>query len=318
MTAAAQEQSALAPGGPVAATILDLGQVLLWGGALVFAFVMIVLAVALRQPGAGVRSTRWIVGGGVLLPVTVLSALLVVATLRSAELVPPNPPPGALRITLTAHLWWWSVRYVDPLGGADVELANELHLPVGVPVRLTLLSRDVIHSFWVPALAGKVDMVPGRVNHLVLRADRLGVYRALCAEFCGAQHARMALPVVVEPRADFEAWLAAQRAPASEPSTPAARRGRAAFVAHGCAACHRVRGSVASHSGADALVLGPDLTHVGSRMQLGAGTLPGGRDAIAQWIAQTQALKPGARMASFDHLGADTVGDLADYLGSLR
>lgn len=318
MTAAAQEQSALAPGGPVAATILDLGQVLLWGGALVFTFVMLVLAVALRRSGAGVRSTRWIVGGGVLLPVVVLSALLVLATLRSAELVPPNPPPGALRITLTAHLWWWSVRYVDPLGGADVELANELHLPIGVPVRLTLLSRDVIHSFWVPALAGKVDMVPGRVNHLVLRADRPGVYRALCAEFCGAQHARMALPVVVEPRADFDAWLAAQRAPAAEPSTPAARRGRAAFVAHGCAACHRVRGSVAGQSSADALVLGPDLTHVGSRMQLGAGTLPGGRDAIAQWIAQAQALKPGARMASFDHLGADTVGDLADYLGSLR
>ena len=183
---------------------------------------------------------RWIVGGGLVFPGVVLAALLAHTAARTVAL--DDALPGAEPvISVTAHSWWWQVRYRTP-AGSDVVLANEVHVPAGRPVTLGLASADVIHSFWVPQLAGKIDMVPGRVHRLRLQADRPGVYRGQCAEFCGAQHARMALLVVAHEPADYERWLAAQARPAAVPADAQAERGRAVFEAQRCSACHTVRG----------------------------------------------------------------------------
>lgn len=313
---ATQLQSVLSPAGPAAATISSMSWVLFTGGALIFIGVMALLAWAVLKrrcatDGEARSQRRWIVGGGLVFPLVVLIALLAYSGWRTPGWL-EKPPSGALVVSVTGHLWWWNVRYRDPATGAEIALANELRLPVGRPVWLGLNSADVIHSFWVPALAGKIDMVPGRVNHLLVEASQAGVFRGQCAEFCGEQHARMALHVVAQAPADFDAWLAAQARPAAEPSTPLARRGREAFRAQRCNACHTVRGD--SEEGR----LGPDLTHVGSRLYLGAGTLPNTGGSLAHWIADTQRVKPGARMPSSGDLDPATLQAIAAYLEGLR
>jgi cytochrome c oxidase subunit 2 len=241
----------------------------------------------------------------------VLGALLVYSKLHTPGWL-ERPPPGAMVVGITAKMWWWEVRYRDPASGQEVVLANELHVPVGQPVWLGLSSPDVIHSFWVPALGGKVDMVPGRMDHLMVRADQAGTWRGQCAEYCGEQHARMALHVIAYPPQEFAAWLAAQTQPAAPPSSAVLERGRDAFLAQRCNACHTVRGV------AEGGALGPDLTHVGSRLFLGAGTLPNQPDNMARWIAHTQDVKPGARMPSSPDIDAATLAALAAYLEHLK
>ena len=295
MNDAAGSQSALRSAGPVAETLLGVSGVVTAVAALTFVAMMLLLALAVRRPASPLRARWWVLGGGLAFPAIVLSALFV----YSERHKPPwrmAPPRDALIIGVTAHMWWWEVRYRDPATGGEIVTANELRIPVGRPVFIGLSSADVIHSFWVPSLGGKMDMVPGRVQHLQWQADRAGVWRGQCAEFCGAQHARMALHVVAEAPAAFEAWLAAQARPAPHvPAGPdAARlaRGRDAFVAFRCTACHAVRGLSEERS------LGPDLTHVGSRLFLGAGTVANTPAQLAAWVAHTQQLKPGARMPS--------------------
>lgn len=306
-------QSVLAPAGEAAARITSLSWVLMIGATLIFVLVMALLAWALRGPQhTRPLSTRvWILGGGVLFPLLVLSALLAWTMARTPAWM-ERPPPGAMVVGITAHMWWWEMRYRDPASGQEITLANELHLPVGQPVWLGLSSADVIHSFWVPALGGKMDMVPGRVNQLMVQVDQPGSWRGQCAEYCGEQHARMALHVVAHTPADFAAWLAAQARPAAAPEGALVERGRAAFLAQRCNACHTVRGV------AEEGQLGPDLTHVGSRLYLGAGTLANQPGAMAHWIAHTQDLKPGARMPSSGELDADTLQALAAYLDHLK
>lgn len=308
--------SVLWPAGPAAQSIAVIGWVLVIGGALIFAGVMALLAQALRrrETPRRVRPALWLIGGGVVFPVVVLSGLLGWSVALSARLA-PTVPPGALVVSVTGHMWWWQVRYRDPASGADVVLANELRLPVGRSVVVGLNSADVIHSFWVPALAGKVDAVPGRVNRLVFSASEPGVFRAPCAEYCGRQHARMALQVVAQPQAEFDRWLAGQAQAAAEPATPLQHQGRQAFVAHRCVACHTVRGLAETSVGA---TLGPDLTHVGSRLTLGAGTLVNDPGALAAWIAGVQHYKPGARMPSFDAIDAPTLQAIGAYLAHLQ
>jgi len=225
----------------------------------------------------------------------------------------PVPPADALVIGITGHMWWWEVRYRDPASGAEIRTANEVRIPAGRPVYFGLTSADVIHSFWVPALGGKMDMLPGRVQHLLLQADRPGAWRGQCAEYCGEQHARMALHVVAEEPAAFEAWLAAQARPASATLAPDLARGRDAFLANRCNACHTVRG-VSEESR-----LGPDLTHVGSRLYLGAGTVPNTPDQLAAWVAHTQQAKPGARMpSSHERIDDATLQSIARWLAQLQ
>lgn len=297
--------------GEAARAIAGVSWVLLVGGFLIFTAVMLLLAWALRRRAGTVHASWWIVGGGVVFPAVVLAALFG-WTFHRMPPWKPVPPAGALVVAVTAHMWWWEVRYRDPATGADVFTANEIHIPVGRPVYLALTSADVIHSFWVPPLAGKIDMLPGRLQHLLLSADRPGRWRGPCAEFCGEQHARMTLEVVALPRAAFDAWLAAQARPAPAPTTARQQQGRDAFLANRCDACHTVRGVGASSR------LGPDLTHVGSRRQLGAGTLPNDGAGRQRWIAHVQQLKAGARMPSYERLDEQTLGAMADWLGTLQ
>ena len=303
-------QSALDARGDAAARIVELTWVLVAGGALIFVAVMALLVVALRGPDAwrGRLSRRaLILGGGVAFPVVALSALLVYSFGALASISPARTVTGP-HIEVTGELWWWRVRYVDAGGATLMETANEIHIPVGEPVELVLRSNDVIHSFWVPSLAGKMDMIPGHVNRLRLQAREPGVFRGQCAEFCGAQHARMALHVVAAPAPEHAAWLAAQRQPAAVPAGP----GQALFEQGRCAACHAIRGTGAAGT------LGPELTHVGSRIALGAGTLPNQPGAIGAWIAHVQQLKPGSRMPAYRQYTGAELQDLAAWLAALR
>jgi cytochrome c oxidase subunit 2 len=340
-----------APASADAAIIAQMAWVLVAGAALVFGGVMLLMGLSLRRRTGALRPGLWIVGGGLLLPIAVLSALMAYNVRRSTQLA-MQTSQGALVVSVTAKMWWWEVRYADPAGGADIVLANELHLPAGRPVYLALTSTDVIHSFWVPALGGKMDMVPGRMTGLALRPSRLGVYRGQCAEYCGLQHARMALHVVVEPPAAFDAWLAHEARPQPFPSARASAAnadaggsaasgeararlalGRSAFEQH-CAACHAVR-TAAGRPGpgpgpgpepepepeparAKLPGAGPDLTHVASRMYLAAGTLRNEPGALAAWISDPHVHKPGVRMPAAAGMDPATLQALAAYLEQLK
>jgi cytochrome c oxidase subunit 2 len=306
-------QSALETAGPTA----DLLAGLFWGmsiGSLVVWVAVVALAVYAvyfaRRPWSARQVRLLVVGGGVALPSVVLTALLA----HGLSLLPAMlaaAPPGSLVIHVTGHQWWWRVRYLRD-GDVPVELANEIRLPVDRPIELRLDSADVIHTFWVPALAGKVDMIPGRRTRLLLRASRTGTFRGTCAEYCGTSHALMAFDVVVQEAAEFEQWLAREAQPAATPADPTRLRGEAAFLANGCGACHAVRGTTADG------VVGPELTHVGSRLSLAAGTLRNGDSELRRWLAQTDTVKPSVHMPAFGMLPADEIAALAAYLQGLR
>jgi cytochrome c oxidase subunit 2 len=196
----------------------------------------------------------------------------------------------------------------QPKNGPGVESANEIRMPVGERVEFMLDAADVIHSFWIPSLGGKVDMIPGRTNRLVLHATKPGAYRGVCAEFCGPSHALMALSVVVMERVEFDRWLTEQRGNAAATKT----RGAEAFLAQGCGACHAVRGTEARGT------VGPDLTHFGERATVGAGIMRNERDSVVRFIRETEIIKPGSRMPSYSMLTAEEANAIADYLGSLK
>jgi cytochrome c oxidase subunit 2 len=220
-------------------------------------------------------------------------------------------PPNALGIIVTGHQWWWEVQYPGA-GPADrVTTANEIHIPVGRPVVVELRSSDVIHSFWPPSLSAKRDLIPGRPNSLRLQADRPGVYRGMCAEFCGYQHAKMGFLVVAEPVDRFERWLAKERAGAAAPADSLARRGQEVFLGSSCPLCHTVSGTAAGGR------VGPDLTHLAARRTIAAGTRRNVRGNLAGWILDPQGMKPGAKMPPTVLSAGDLVA-LVAYLESLR
>jgi cytochrome c oxidase subunit 2 len=302
---------ALQAAGEAARAIETVGWVLIVGGFAIFIGVMLLLWRALHRRADAVRPRLWVLGGGLVFPSAVLAALYA-WQLPMSPSWKPVPPPDALVVGVTGHMWWWDVRYRDPATGATVRTANEIRIPAGKPVYLALDSADVIHSFWVPQLAGKMDMLPGRIQHLLLSADRPGTYRGQCAEFCGGQHALMALHVVAMEPADFDAWLATQARPAAAAQTPVQQAGRDAFLANRCDACHAVRGV-----GGDSR-LGPDLTHLGGRMHLAAGTMPNTPQARQKWIAHVQQVKEGARMPSYERLQPGQLEAIAEWLGALQ
>jgi cytochrome c oxidase subunit II len=306
-------QSSLNSQGPHAEAVAGLAWILFYGAAFVFVLVAVFAAVALWAPDARRRwmsGNGFVVYGGIVFPSVVLTALFLYS-LSLARAIAPSGPSPALRIEIIGHQWWWRVHYLDADGRIDFATANELRLPAGRPVELILKSADVIHSFWVPNLAGKLDMIPGHVNRLRVTAAREGVFRGQCAEYCGGPHAKMALYVVGLASQDFERWLETQRAAAAEPREPQSDRGRTVFLER-CAVCHTVRGTLARGE------LGPDLTHVGSRASLGAGILPNDRTNIAAWISASQQIKPGNLMPSMNVFGAEDLNALAAYVESLR
>jgi cytochrome c oxidase subunit 2 len=218
---------------------------------------------------------------------------------------------GDLTIKISGTQWWWKATYVDPDHRTTFDIANELHIPVGRNIRLLLAADDVIHSFWVPSLAGKQDLIPGRSNQLAIRADQPGVYRGQCAEFCGLQHSHMAILVIAESEEAFDRWVDSQNLPAAEPSDAEARAGESVFLAKPCAACHTIRGTDAKGT------TGPDLTHVGSRRMIGAGLFDTTRGSLAAWIADPQTLKPGNNMPLVP-LSSDELREVSAYLASLQ
>lgn len=311
LTACAGPQSALDPAGPSAASIHLLGIFMYVGATIVTLLVTALMLVPfLRRRRRRVNRRLFLWGGGVALPAFTLAALVPYVMTVGHE-TRASTAPDRLSVDITGHLYWWDMSYRRADGLGPVMSANELRLPVGEPVELFLASDDVIHSFWVPNLAGKVDMVPGRVNRTVIQADRPGVYRGQCAEYCGTQHALMAFDVVAMPRGEFDTWLASLSRPVAEPATPFLREGRDLFVRFGCGTCHTVRGVSQGR-------LGPDLTQVGSRRSIGAGTLPGGIGNIAAWISSAQHLKPGNAMPSYDQLEGRELRAIAAYLESLK
>jgi cytochrome c oxidase subunit 2 len=305
-------QSALAPAGQDAENLATL----FWwmaGGAVVIWLVVIGLFVyALRRPETHNprRAAILIIGGGALVPTIVLAVLLVYGLAWLPDLVAPAPE-GSLRITVLGEQWWWRIRYHAP-GDQLIETANEIRLPVGEPVDFRLQSADVIHSFWIPSLGGKVDMIPGRLTRLAIEPTRTGVFRGVCAEYCGTSHALMAFDTVIVDKQNFAAWLEHQSRPARPPAGPLEMRGSELFLASGCGACHAIRGTPADGG------VGPDLTHVGSRLSIGAGTLQNEPSQFLRWIARTNEAKPDVHMPAFGMLPPDDLGALAAYLNGLE
>lgn len=254
------------------------------------------------------EGTRWIwIGVGISMVPLLVTLVWTVAVLAQIAPVPRNP---RLTIDVTAQQWWWDANYSGASPDERFHTANEIHIPVGRPVLLKLASRDVIHSFWVPKLAGKMDLVPGQTNQTWIQANAPGVYRGQCAEFCGLQHAHMAFEIVADPPAQFEKWRSAQLQTAPPPATEAQARGLA-LVEYRCSLCHAVRGTSAGSRAA------PDLTHLMSRARIAAGTLPNNRAALAGWIEDPQSAKPGALMPA-QGLSAQQLNDVTDYLETLK
>lgn len=306
-------QSALDPAGADAARIYGLTIILAIGGALIFVGVTALLLYAIfaspaRRAWLGGRRT--IVYGGLAFPIATLSLLLPygLTVMRDVD----APAEDALQIEIIGEQYWWRVRYPASREQPEIVTANELRLPVGQPITISVTATDVIHSLWIPNFGGKIDMIPGRVNRLSFTAERAGRYRGVCAEFCGDQHARMAFDVLAVDAAGFAPWRAAQAEGAREPPTPFLQRGRDLFRSGGCGSCHAVRGTEASGT------FGPDLTHVGSRRTIGAGQLPNNIGTLAGWIANTQHIKPGVRMPSYGMLSGEDLRALAGYVESLK
>jgi cytochrome c oxidase subunit II len=308
-------QSALHPAGPGAASINSLWWLMFWTCTVVYVLVMgaLVLAVRRRRPGQDAPAERTLlrsVAGASAATIVILFGLLfasvvtgrAIASLGSAE---------SLVIEITGNQWWWDVEYHNPNPSLRVRTANELHLPVGRQVRIQLKSNDVIHSFWVPNLHGKMDLIPGRQTVLWLQADTAGIYRGQCAEYCGLQHAHMAFSVIAESPEAFEQWLQGQRRPAPPPTTTEQQQGLDVVERGPCALCHTVRGTAAGGRTA------PDLTHLATRSTLAAGTAPNTRGYLAGWIASPQHLKPGAKMPATG-LSADELQAVLAYLETLK
>jgi cytochrome c oxidase subunit 2 len=287
--------------GPAAHEIAVLGWVLTIISLAVLVVVSLILLAALfrqraaraAQPdGVVIRpngSITLIVWGGIVIPAIILvCALLFTLFVQSAVATPPAPPVATIRIV--GHRWWWQVIYTANAPDQQVVTANEIHVPVGQPVRLELASADVIHSFWVPKLAGKTDVIPGQQNTMWMQADKPGVYWGECAEYCGLQHTHMNLLVVAQSPSDFRHWLDQQRQPPAPPTDPVTATGERVFERSACAACHTVAGTTAMGQ------MGPDLTHLASRRTLAAGTLANTPGNLAGWIANAQGIKPGNDM----------------------
>jgi cytochrome c oxidase subunit II len=307
----AGQQSALDPAGPEARAVARLFWLMTGAGMLIWAAVVAAYLHAgrrRRRVWSQAAAGRLVLWGGAVAPAVLLLALLGYALWLMPALRPWGDGRAAgLVVDVTARQYWWEVVY-HTQDGPPVRTANEVRLPVGVPVEFRLASPDVIHSFWIPPLGGKMDMIPGRTNRLLLEADAPGSWRGACAEYCGTSHALMAFSVIAEPPDAFAAWLAAEAAPSPGAEAP----GREVFLAEGCGACHAVRGTEAEGR------VGPDLSHVGARPTIGAGALPRSVESLARFIAAPHAVKPGVLMPAYDMLPPDRIEAVAGWLEGLK
>jgi cytochrome c oxidase subunit 2 len=311
-------QSALDVYGTAAITLKQLILLIVTVCSVVWMVVMVALIAALwrrrdrraarTEPRTERRMTLAVIGA-------VVATVLIIGTFTVMSFVATRALSVAGQDDLTIRVrglqWWWGLEYIGPDPSQRFEAANEIHIPVGRNVRLKLEGLDVIHSFWVPSLAGKQDLVPGRSNELTIRAEHAGVYRGQCAEFCGMQHAHMALLVVAEPQDEFDRWSTTQRQAAVQPADEEKAAGLQTFLAKPCAACHAIRGTKAAGT------TGPDLTHIGSRRTIAAGVFETTRGSLAAWIADPQTIKPGNNMPMVP-LTPDELRSVSAYLASLK
>ena len=317
-----RQQSALEPAGPQAAQLEGLWWFAFWISVVAYVLTIAALLYAsfhkrreheppVLQPtlSSERRPVRWIVAAtGATM--ALLLAFLVVDLLTGRSLAAIERP-RAMIVRVTGYQWWWRVEYRDTVPSRVVVTANELHIPVGRPVMIEAVSGDVIHSFWVPSLHGKRDLVPGLKNTLWIQADRSGIYRGECAEFCGHQHAKMAFVVVAESQAQFDRWYAGQLQEAAAPTDSLRAQGLEVFQSRSCAMCHQIRGTLAGGQ------VAPDLTHIGSRRTLAAGALPNTRGHLGGWIVDPQSIKPGTRMPA-NNLEPGELHALLAYLEGLK
>ncbi|RDE07483.1 cytochrome c oxidase subunit II [Sphingomonas aracearum] len=302
-----QQQSALVPFGEEAAVLRHLTVVMVAGAVVIALALAALMAWAVRAPEGrlGLRGgERLILVAGGVLPTVLLLGLLAYSL---PAMRPRAVAPADLRIAVTGEQFWWRVQY-EPAGAAPVTSANEIRIPVGRTVLLHLEGRDVVHSFWIPGLAGKTDMIPGRRNVMAVRATRAGLFRGQCTEFCGLSHALMAFDVVAMPAAEFDRWLAAERQPAVAP----AGAGKALFLANGCGGCHAIRGTGAAGA------IGPDLSHLGGRTTIAAGMLRPTEANIAAFVRHPERFKPGVRMPAFPQMSEAEARAIARYLKGLK
>ena len=291
------QQSMVDPAGTKAALVDHFWHFLILTASVVTAIVFIALLVALfkrhrpvepEEPAVQQSLTRWVSAAVAMTAVIIVVFLFTDFRLGRAIATVPDRTP--LHVNVIGHQWWWEFQYPDSVPSNWITTANELHIPVGRPVLLNMSSPDVIHSFWVPNLSGKKDLIPGHETETWMEADSAGVYRGQCAEFCGLQHAKMALLVIAEPEEKFDQWVLANRASAPEPADSTAKAGQQVFLTAGCAVCHAIGGTAAGAT------VGPNLTHLGLRQSIAAASLPNNRGNLAGWILDPQGVKPGAMM----------------------
>lgn len=324
-------QSTYNPHGPAAHEIASLS----WFMSILFLVTIVIMwalfgfafyrrrgTLAAHEPIDAEGGQAWIAIGGLAIPLIVLTVLFVLGLgllrdfpihgmhgagnhMRMAESMKPE-------ILIIGHQWWWQIEYLNDDRSKQFTTANELHLPVGRPVNIEVETQDVMHSFWVPALHGKVDLIPGQPNYIRLIASQPGEYTGQCAEFCGAQHSKMRILAMVQEPDKYEAWLDAERKPGTEPTTPQAKAGQQIFISGPCSMCHAVRGTVAGGS------VAPDLTHIGSRQMIAANVYPNNDAYLEAWITHAQSLKPGSQMPDLTQFSGEQLSDLVAYLRQLK
>jgi cytochrome c oxidase subunit 2 len=319
-------QSAINPAGPQADRLSKLWWLMFYVCAVVFIATIAAVLIAVKQrainsvvpappdlapPAPAERHKRNVVIAALTITVAILFVFLLVSFSVGRSLTAELAHKNAITIEITGHQWWWEARYDDPAANNIFSTANEIHIPVGVPVTFQLRATDVIHSFWVPNLTGKKDLIPGKTSTIWLQADKPGVYRGQCAEYCGLQHAHMALSIVAQPANEFYEWRRLQAGTALQPPTDSARRGQQVFLSSACVMCHAINGTPAGSN------VGPNLTHVASRGTIAAMTRPDTRDDLRQWIVNSQSIKPGNKMPA-NNLSHDDLEALLDYLQSLK
>ncbi len=319
-SAGSGNQSVFRPVGPAAHTLSTLG----WFVTILFSITTVIMWIILGRLMVRRRGTLaehemwnapdpkgWIIFGGILIPIITLTVVFIYSSQAMSAFPMGHNGSDPPSIEVVGNQWWWEVDYLSKDVHNEVTSANEIHIPVGEPVDIDLETRDVIHSFWVPRLHGKVDLIPGQVNRIRIQADQPGVYRGQCAEYCGQQHAKMVLLVVAQPRGEYESWLARQRQEAAAPSTDVAREGQQLFLTHQCAMCHTVRGTEAMGN------VGPDLTHLAGRKKI-AASYDNDTANLGAWVTHAQSLKPGALMPNLTQFNGEQLRALVQYLQTLK
>lgn len=317
-------QTSLNPVGPASARIEHTFALIFFLTAIVYIIVMLVLVVGTMRKRDSIKimpppqpttpesdrfATRAV--GGAMIVTILLLFIMLISSFRTSRALGSMNTDQALTIDVYGHQWWWEVWYPSDEAYKTVITANEIHVPVGMPIRIHATSRDVIHSFWAPNVQGKRDLLPGYMNDLMMQVDQPGRWRGQCAEYCGEQHAHMSFYIVAEPKEQFIGWLQSQLQESVAANNPQTIHGQQVFLTHACVMCHTIRGTTANAT------VGPDLTHLASRSTIAAGTLPNTIGNVGGWILNPQSVKPGCRMPPNELTGPD-LQDLLAYLETLR